>query len=245
MGPLSGPEAFDFLRAEILIGVRVAASLEGAILGVGPSGPTLRGSSFSARPRCLCGKRFLFITIRVARECGSGSPERKRREEDLHRFEADLALLLGAGFADPYYTAAHRAQRVLVQDKFDYLSASQVEIPVEPESLFRGIDHQAGNPCLVSLEIDDQTGALLRDDPLRSAAFRDGRGGGHRAAPQGQRLKTMDTPIAMRRQVIFAVRNAAIRRSLGFRKGAKSRDAVVMRWKNTTGTGEDFLSCGK
>ncbi len=79
----------------------------------------------------------------------------------LHRFEAGFALLLGAGFADPYHAAAHGAQRVLVQDKFDHLSAPQVKMPVEPESLFRGIDHQAGNSCLVPLEIDDQAGRLF------------------------------------------------------------------------------------
>src|SRR5258708_39776431 len=50
-----------------------------------------------------------------------------------HRFEAGFALLLGAGFADPYHAAAHGAQRVLVQDKFDHLSAPQVKMPVEPE----------------------------------------------------------------------------------------------------------------
>ena len=59
----------------------------------------------------------------------------------LHRFEAGFALLLGAGFADPYHAAAHGAQGVLVQDEFDHLSASQVEMPVEPEPFFRGIDH--------------------------------------------------------------------------------------------------------
>ena len=131
-------------------------------------------------------------------------------------------MLLGAGFADPYYAAAHGAQRVLVQYELDHLPASQMEMPVEPESLFRGIDHQAGNSCLVSLEINDQAGALLRNDPLQPAAFRDGRGGGHRAALQGQRLRTMDTPIAMKRQVIFAARNDSLRASLGFRKGAQA-----------------------
>ena len=84
----------------------------------------------------------------------------------LHRFEAGFALLLGAGFADPYDAAAHGAQWILVQDELDHLSAPQVKMPVEPESLFRGIDYQAGNSCLVSLEIDDQAGRFLRDDPL-------------------------------------------------------------------------------
>jgi hypothetical protein len=95
----------------------------------------------------------------------------------------DLARLLGASFADPDRAAPHGAERVLIQDEFDNLPASQSEIHAESEPPVRGIEHETGKPHLVSLEIDDQAGALLRDDPLRSPAFRNGRGR-HRAAPQ-------------------------------------------------------------
>ncbi len=90
---------------------------------------------------------------------------------DLHGFHAGFAFLLCAGPADPYHVAAHGAEGFVIEDEFDNLPASQAESPVQPEPAIRGIHDQAGNPFLVPVQIDDQAGALLRRDPLESAAF--------------------------------------------------------------------------
>src|SRR6266404_1557291 len=83
----------------------------------------------------------------------------------LHRFEADLACLLGVRLADPHHAASHGAKRVLVKDELDRLPASQPEISVQPEPAVRRIHDQTGNSRLVSFEVDDQAGALLRRNP--------------------------------------------------------------------------------
>src|SRR5260370_34315126 len=83
----------------------------------------------------------------------------------LHRFEADLTCLLGVRLADPHHAAPHGAERVLVKDEFHRLPAPQPEIPVQPKTALRGIHDQTGNSRLVSFEVDDQAGALLRCNP--------------------------------------------------------------------------------
>jgi len=120
-------------------------------------------------------------------------PSRLSRSSDLpalHRFEAGLAFLLGARFADPHHVASHGAERIVVQDEFDRLSAPQPEIPVEPEPAFRGIHDQTGNSRLVSFEVDDQAGALLRRNPLQAAALRHRKRGHLRPSRPGTRLRS-------------------------------------------------------
>src|SRR5258707_2013945 len=87
------------------------------------------------------------------------------RADDLYRFQAGLAFLLGASFADPYHAASHGAKRILVKDELDRLPTPQPEIPVQSEPALRGIHDQTGNSRLVSFEVDDQAGALPRRNP--------------------------------------------------------------------------------
>ena len=155
------------------------------------------GVSSSSVPQCICGNSDLsppakgckgthtatLTTFRI-NTCKSVSKQmtlticrmntcEKQGEggRSLYRFQAGLAFLLGARFADPHHTAAHGAERVLVQDQFDLLPAPQSEISVQPEPALRGIHHQTGNSRLVSFEVDDQAGALLRRNPPQAASF--------------------------------------------------------------------------
>jgi len=41
----------------------------------------------------------------------------------LDGFQADFSFLLGASFADPGHAAAHRAERIFIEDKFNHLAA--------------------------------------------------------------------------------------------------------------------------
>ena len=52
----------------------------------------------------------------------------------LEGFQADLSFLLGAGFADPDHPAALDGVRVLIEDKFDCLTALKVETSAQPET---------------------------------------------------------------------------------------------------------------
>jgi hypothetical protein len=52
----------------------------------------------------------------------------------LHDFQADFALMLGAGFADPDYAAALAARRIFIEDKLDYLAALSEETSAQPET---------------------------------------------------------------------------------------------------------------
>jgi hypothetical protein len=97
--------------------------------------------------------------------------------DPLDGFQADFSFLLGAGFADPDHAAAHGAERVFIADKFDHLAAPKVENSAQPETFFRGIEDEAGEPLLVAVQIDDQAGAPLRHHPLRAAAFSDRKAG--------------------------------------------------------------------
>src|SRR5260370_1214775 len=85
----------------------------------------------------------------------------------------------GAGFAGPDHATAHSIERVLVQDDFDNLAAPEVEITAQAESEFRGIKNQAGQPFLVTVEVDDQTGTRFGEDALGAAALGN-RKAGHR-----------------------------------------------------------------
>ena len=82
--------------------------------------------------------------------------------------------MLGASFADPDHAAAHGVQRVLVQDYFDNLSPPQMEPAPHPEPVFRGIENKTGQPFLISVEVDYQTGARrFGEDALGAADLRE------------------------------------------------------------------------
>src|SRR6266851_3254797 len=67
----------------------------------------------------------------------------------------------------PIHTTLHRTalSGVLVKDELDRLPTPQPEISVQPEPAVRRIHDQTGNSRLVSFEVDDQAGALLRRNP--------------------------------------------------------------------------------
>ena len=94
-------------------------------------------------------------------------------DERLGAFESDFSILLGAGFADPDYTTAHGGKRVFIEDKFYGLAAPKVKTSAQPETLFRGIEDEAGEPLLVAVQINDQAGAPLRQHTLHEAGFAD------------------------------------------------------------------------
>jgi hypothetical protein len=110
---------------------------------------------------------------------GKGGSDGKA--DDLHSLYADFALLLRADLANPYHLAPEGAQRVLIQDQFKGLPWPKPAIHAESETNPCRVDYETRHPSLVSMEIEDQAGALLRDNPFVSAAFGNRRGG-HRAA---------------------------------------------------------------
>jgi hypothetical protein len=73
----------------------------------------------------------------------------------LDGFQADFSLLLGARFADPDHVAPHGANRVFIEDNFDQLAAPNVETSAQPETFFRGIEDEAGEPLWLALQIND------------------------------------------------------------------------------------------
>jgi len=73
----------------------------------------------------------------------------------LDGFQADFALVLGSSFADPDHAAAHGRERVWIEDNFHHLAASQMETSAQPKPVFGGIEDEARESFLVSVEIDD------------------------------------------------------------------------------------------
>ena len=69
----------------------------------------------------------------------------------LDGFQADFSFLLGAGFADPDHTAPLGAERVFIEDKFDHMAASKVETSAQPETFFRRIEYEAGEPLRLTV----------------------------------------------------------------------------------------------
>ncbi|HET8921916.1 MAG TPA: hypothetical protein VFN26_02850, partial [Candidatus Acidoferrum sp.] len=53
------------------------------------------------------------------------------------------------------------------------LAAPKVETSTQPETFFRGIEDEAGEPLGLPVQIDDQAGAPLRRNTLRAAGFGD------------------------------------------------------------------------
>ena len=95
----------------------------------------------------------------------------------LARFQANFSFLFGTCFADPDHAAALEAKRVLIEDKFDHLAALELETSTQPESFFRRIKDEAGEPPLVAVQVDDQAGASLQHHTLRAAGFGNRRAG--------------------------------------------------------------------
>ncbi len=81
-------------------------------------------------------------------------------DDRLDGFQADFSLLLGAGFADPDHAAALGAGRLFVEDKFDHLAVPKIETSAQPETFFRGIEDQAGEPLRLAVQIDDPSGGV-------------------------------------------------------------------------------------
>src|SRR5260370_25770120 len=59
----------------------------------------------------------------------------------------------------------------VIQDEFNELSAPQPEVTTQSNPLFGPIDNETGEHFLDSTESDDKAGALLRNDPVGSAAL--------------------------------------------------------------------------
>jgi len=63
----------------------------------------------------------------------------------LDGFQTDFSLLLGARFADPDHPTALGVGQVFIEDKFDNLTAPEVETSADPETFFRGVEDEQGN----------------------------------------------------------------------------------------------------
>src|SRR5260370_4936948 len=96
-----------------------------------------------------------------------------RPDDHLDGFQTDFSLLLGARFADPDHPAALGVGHAFIEDKFDNLTAPEVETSAHPETFFRGIEDEAREPLRLAVQIDDQASAPLRHHPRRAAALGD------------------------------------------------------------------------
>lgn len=95
----------------------------------------------------------------------------------LHGFEADLAFLFGAGFADPDHAAADGIQFIVAGDDLDHLPSPEPEAASQAEALGRTIHNEAGNPVWLRAEINDYAGSLSHGDAFRAASFASWEGG--------------------------------------------------------------------
>src|SRR5882762_9992698 len=73
----------------------------------------------------------------------------------IQKLQPHLPFLLGARFADPDHPAALGAGHVFIEDKFDNLTAPEVETSAHPETFFRRIDDEAGESLCLAVQIDD------------------------------------------------------------------------------------------
>ena len=64
----------------------------------------------------------------------------------LNGFEADLAILFGAGFSNPHHAAADGVEFVVAGDDLDKLPGPEPGAAPKAESLGRSIHDEAGNP---------------------------------------------------------------------------------------------------
>ena len=110
------------------------------------------------------------MSTRKLRKCRRGS-YRENLREGLDGFEADLAILFGAGLADPDHAAADGIQFIIAGDDLDELTTFEPEAAPEAEALGRTVNNKAGNPLGMRSEVDNNTRPFLSNDALRAAAF--------------------------------------------------------------------------
>lgn len=99
------------------------------------------------------------------------------RRKALEGFEADLAILFGARFADPDYTTFDGVQFIVAGDDFDELATFEPEAASETESIGRTVHDEAGDAVWLRAEIDDYAGTLSHDSAFGAAAIACGEGG--------------------------------------------------------------------
>lgn len=89
----------------------------------------------------------------------------------LDRFEADLAILFGARFANPDYAATDGVQFIVARDDFDELATFKPKAAPETESLWRPVDDEARDALWLRAEVDDHARSLSGGNSLGAAAF--------------------------------------------------------------------------
>jgi hypothetical protein len=90
-----------------------------------------------------------------------------RWPHQLGAFQADLTFLFGTDLADPDDSAARGIKQVFIWNEFDNLTPLKSTDSEYPKTFQRRIKEKTGNPFWVALQLDDQTGAALTNDPLR------------------------------------------------------------------------------
>ncbi len=98
-------------------------------------------------------------------------------DDRLDGFQGGFSFMLGAGFVDLDHAAAPGGGHVFIEDKFDHLAPPEVETSAQPETFFRGIEGEAGEPVRLTVQIDDQAGPPLQHHTLRAAGFADRKAG--------------------------------------------------------------------
>jgi len=73
----------------------------------------------------------------------------------IQKLQPHLPFLLGARLADPDHPAALGVGHVFIEDKFDNLTAPEVETSADTETFFRRIDDEAGESLGLAVQIDD------------------------------------------------------------------------------------------
>lgn len=109
------------------------------------------------------------------REDEGGSFGRETEQGDVRKllegFEADFAVLFGAGFADPNHAAADGIQLIVAGDDFDELAAFQPEAAPKTESLGRTVHDEAGDALWLRAEVDDYAGSFSQGNSFGAAAI--------------------------------------------------------------------------
>ena len=89
----------------------------------------------------------------------------------LYGFEANLAILFGAGFADPDNATSDDIQLVVAGDDFDELSAPKPEAAPKAKSFRRTVHDEAGNTLRLRAEINDHASSLSHGGTFGASAF--------------------------------------------------------------------------
>ena len=80
--------------------------------------------------------------------------------------------MLGVAFADPDHAAALADGRVFIEDKLDHLAAPKVETFAQPETIFRRIEDETGEPLRHAIQIDDRLARLFDTTRFERRALR-------------------------------------------------------------------------